>query len=260
VLKSKTALVTGSTSGIGLAIATALAGQGANIMLNGFGDAAEIETARAGLEAAHGIKAAYNGADMTKPAEIEALVKQTVSTFGSVDILVNNAGVQHTAPIEDFPVERWDTILAVNLSSGFHTMRNAVPHMRAKGWGRIVNTASVQGLVGSVQKAAYVASKHGLVGMTKVVALETAGSGITCNAVCPGWTLTDLIRPQIEARSQALGVDREEGGRDLLKEKQPSQQFVTVEQLAGLVVFLCSDAAAQITGASIPVDGGWTAQ
>lgn len=260
MLKGKTALVTGSTSGIGFAIATALAGQGANIMLNGLGDAGEIETACAGLEAEHDIKAAYNGADMTRPAEIADLIAETVSTFGSVDILVNNAGVQHTAPIEDFPVESWDAIIAVNLSSGFHTMRHAVPHMRAKGWGRIINTASVQGLVGSVQKSAYVASKHGLVGMTKVVALETAGSGITCNAVCPGWTLTDLIRPQIEARAQALGVDREEGGRDLLKEKQPSQQFVTVEQLAGLVVFLCSDAAAQITGASIPVDGGWTAQ
>jgi 3-hydroxybutyrate dehydrogenase len=260
LLTSKTALVSGSTSGIGLAYANALAGQGANIMLNGFGDAAEIEKARAAIEAEHGVKAAYNGADMTKPAEIEALVKQTVSTFGSVDILINNAGVQHTAPIEDFPVERWDTIIAINLSSGFHTMRHAVPYMRKAGWGRIINTASVQGLIGSTQKAAYVASKHGLVGMTKVVALETAGTGITCNAICPGWVLTDLIRPQIEARAQALGVSQEEGGRDMLKEKQPSLQFVTVDQLAGLAVFLCSGAAAQITGAAIPVDGGWTAQ
>jgi 3-hydroxybutyrate dehydrogenase len=260
VLKSKTALVTGSTSGIGLAIARALAGQGANVMLNGFGEAEAIERSRAAIEAERGVKAAYNGADMTKPAEIEALVKETVATFGSLDILVNNAGIQHTAPIEEFPVERWDAIIAINLSSGFHTMRLAVPHMRAAGWGRILNTASVQGLIGSIQKAAYVAAKHGLVGMTKVVALETAGSGITCNAICPGWTLTDLIRPQLEARAQALGVSLEEGGRDLLRERQPSQQFVTVDQLAALAVFLCSDAAAQITGAAIPVDGGWTAQ
>jgi len=260
VLTSRTALITGSTSGIGLAIANALAAQGANIMLNGFGDADAIEAARAKLETEHGIKAAYNAADMTKPDEIEALVEGTVAEFGSLDILVNNAGIQHTASIEDFPAERWDAVIAVNLSSAFHAMRHAVPHMRANGWGRIVNTASVHGLVASVQKAAYVAAKHGLIGMTKVVALETAGSGITCNAFCPGWTLTELIKPQIEARAAEHGGDIEAGGRDLLSEKQPSQQFVTVDQIGALVVFLCSDAAAQITGIALPIDGGWTAQ
>ena len=260
MLNTKTALVTGSTSGIGLAIARAVAGQGANVMLNGFGEAGEIEANRAALESEHGVKAAYNGADLTRADQIEELVEATLETFGAIDILVNNAGAQHTASIEDFPVEKWNLIIDLNLSAAFHTMRLAVPHMRKRGWGRIVNTASVHGLVASVQKSAYVAAKHGLVGMTKVVALETAGSGITCNAFCPGWTLTGLIQPQIDARAAEFGGDVEAGGRDLLKEKQPSQQFVTVEQIGQLVTFLCSDAASQITGVAIPIDGGWTAQ
>jgi len=260
VLTSKTALVTGSTSGIGLAMASALAGAGADIMLNGFGDAGEIEKTRAGLQDAHGIRVEYSGADLTKPAEIEGLIGATIEAFGGIDILVNNAGTQHTAAIEDFPPEKWDAILTLNLSAAFHTMRLTVPHMRKRGWGRIVNTASVHGLVASKEKAAYVAAKHGLVGLTKVVALETAGAGVTCNAICPGWTLTDLIQPQIDARAESFGGDIEAGGRDLLKEKQPSQQFVTTDQIGALAVFLCSEAAAQITGVALPVDGGWTAQ
>ncbi|MHA1536684.1 MAG: 3-hydroxybutyrate dehydrogenase [Alphaproteobacteria bacterium] len=260
MLKSKTALVTGSTSGIGLAIASALAGAGADIMLNGFGDAGEIEKIRKYLEDEHGIRAGYNGADLTRPEEVGGLIEATLATFDGIDILVNNAGTQHTAAIEDFPPEKWDAVLALNLSAAFHAMRLVVPHMRQRGWGRIVNTASVHGLVASKEKAAYVAAKHGLVGLTKVVALETAGAGITCNAFCPGWTLTELIQPQIDARAEALGGDVEAAGRDLLKEKQPSGEFVTTDQIGALVVFLCSDAAAQITGIALPIDGGWTAQ
>ena len=260
MLNGKTALVTGSTSGIGLGIAQSLAAQGADIMLNGFGDPDAIEATRAAIETEHGVKAAHNAADLSRPDSIEALVAGCGEVFGGIDILVNNAGIQHTAPIEEFPPERWDAIIAVNLSAAFHTMRLAVPGMRARGWGRIINTASVHGLVASVDKAAYVAAKHGLVGMTKVVALETAGQGITCNAFGPGWTLSELIEPQIAARSEAFGGDMEQGGRDLLSEKQPSQQFVTIEQIGGLVTFLCSPAADQITGVAIPIDGGWTAQ
>ncbi|MCZ6862384.1 MAG: 3-hydroxybutyrate dehydrogenase [Alphaproteobacteria bacterium] len=260
MLTSKTALVTGSTSGIGLAIASALAGSGANVMLNGFGDASEIETIRKNLERAHGIRAGYNGADLTKPEQIDELIDACFETFDGIDILINNAGIQHTAAIEDFPPEKWDAILALNLSAAFHTIHRAVPHMRERGWGRIINTASVHGLVASKEKAAYVAAKHGLIGLSKVVALETAGAGITCNAICPGWTLSELIQPQIDARAEAFGGDIEAGGRDLLKEKQPSQQFVTTDQIGALVVFLCSEAAAQITGVALPIDGGWTAQ
>jgi 3-hydroxybutyrate dehydrogenase len=260
LLTSKTALVTGSTSGIGLAIATALAAAGADIMLNGFGDAGAIETIRTGLEREHGIRASYNGADLTKPEQIAGLIDAMLESFAGIDILINNAGIQHTAAIEDFPPEKWDDILALNLSAAFHTMHRVVPHMRQRGWGRIVNTASVHGLVASREKAAYVAAKHGLVGLTKVVALETAGTGITCNAICPGWTLSELIQPQIDARAQAFGGDLEAAGRDLLKQKQPSQQFVTTGQIGALVVFLCSQAAAQITGIALPIDGGWTAQ
>ncbi len=260
MLKGKRALVTGSTSGIGLGVARALAAQGCDLMLNGFGDPAAVEALRAGLEREHRVKVRHHGADLSRPEQVEALVAATVDVLGGVDVLVNNAGIQHTAPIEAFPPERWDAILAVNLSSAFHTVRHALPHMRKAGWGRIVNTASVHGLVGSVQKVAYVAAKHGIVGLTKVVALETAGAGITCNAICPGWTRTELIEPQIAARARALGVELEEGGRALLAEKQPSRQFVTVGQLGALVVFLCSEAAAQLTGAALPVDGGWTAQ
>ncbi len=259
MLKGKTAIVTGSTSGIGLAIANTLAGQGADIVLNGFGDAGEIEAIRAGLAGAHGVTVSYHGADLSKPAEIPALIA-AAEPLGGVDILVNNAGIQHTAPVEEFPAERWDAIIAVNLSAAFHAIGAALPAMRRKGWGRIINTASVHGLVASVEKAGYVAAKHGLIGLTKVVALETAGSGITCNAFCPGWVRTELIEKQIVARAKDLGVPVEEGARDMLAEKQPSRQFVTVEQLGGLITFLCSEAAEQVTGAAIPIDGGWTAQ
>lgn len=261
MLKGKNALITGSTSGIGLGMARALAAEGCGIMMNGFGDADAIERLRRGMAAEYGVTVVYNKADMTRPAEIGALVADTVARLGGIDILINSAGIQHTAPVEDFPSEKWDAIIAINLSSSFHAIQHALPHMKnGKGWGRIINIASVHGLVASVNKAAYVAAKHGLVGLTKVVALETAGLGITCNAVCPGWTRTELIEPQIAARAEALGVDIEEGGRDLLAEKQPSQQFVSIEQLGQLAVFLCSGAAAQITGVPIPIDGGWTAQ
>lgn len=260
MLKGKYALVTGSTSGIGLGIARALASQGCSIMLNGFGESSTIEGLRLSMERSYDVKALYNPADMTKPAEIAALVQDSIERLGGVDIVVNCAGIQHTAEIENFAPEMWDAIIAINLSSSFHTIHHAIPWMKSNGWGRIINIASVHGLVGSVNKAAYIAAKHGLVGLTKVVALETAGKGITCNAVCPGWTRTELIEPQIVARAELLGVDIEEGGRALLAEKQPSQQFVTVEQLGQLALFLCSAAAEQITGTAIPVDGGWTAQ
>jgi 3-hydroxybutyrate dehydrogenase len=256
MLKGKTALVTGSTSGIGLGIAKALAQQGANIVLNGFGDAQEP---KATLEAM-GITVAYHGADMSQPSQIEEMMAFAARTFGRVDILVNNAGIQHVAKVEDFPVERWDTILAINLSSAFHTTRLAVPAMRAANWGRIVNVASAHGLVASAQKSAYVAAKHGLVGFTKSVALETAVTGITCNAICPGWVLTPLVQQQIDARAARDGIDPEQAGKDLLAEKQPSLQFTTVEQLGGLAVFLCSPAADQVRGVAWQVDGGWTAQ
>ncbi len=259
MLKGKTAIVTGSTSGIGLAIAKTLAEQGADIVLNGFGDPGGIETIRAGLAEAHGVTVVYHGADLSKPAEIPALIA-AAEPLGGVDILVNNAGIQHTAPIEKFPAEKWDAIIAINLSAAFHAIQAALPMMKRKGWGRIINTASVHGLVASVEKAGYVAAKHGLIGLTKVVALETAGSGITCNAFCPGWVRTELIEKQIVVRAKDLGVPVEEGARDMLAEKQPSRQFVTVEQLGGLITFLCSEAAEQVTGAAIPIDGGWTAQ
>lgn len=260
MLQGKVALITGSTSGIGLGVAQALAAQGCAVMLNGLGDPEVIAQTRSSLEQEYGVAVGFHGANLTNPAEIDDLIDATVSQLGSLDILMNNAGIQHTAPIETFPLDAWDRIIAINLSAAFHTTRRALPLMRAKGWGRIVNTASVHGLVASVHKAAYVAAKHGIVGLTRVVALEAAGSGVTCNAICPGWTFTELIRPQIAARAAALGVSFDEGGRELLAEKQPSQQFVQIEHLAGLVLFLCSDAASQLTGTAIPVDGGWTAQ
>jgi 3-hydroxybutyrate dehydrogenase len=260
MLKNKTALVTGSTSGIGLGIARALAAQGCNIMLNGFGDAGTIEIIRAGLEKEHGVRVAYHGADLSQPEQIEDLVAITAKTFGGVDVLCNNAGIQFVAPVDEFPPERWDQILAVNLSSAFHTIHHALPHMKRAGWGRIINTASAHGLVASVNKVAYVAAKHGIVGLTKVVALETAGSGITCNAVAPGWVRTELVEKQITARAQQLGLSQEDAAINLLTEKQPSKQFVSVEQLGGIVVFLCSEAANQITGTTLSADGGWTAQ
>jgi len=260
MLKGKNALITGSTSGIGLGIAKALAGQGCNIMLNGLGVPELIEELRDNLEKTFKVTAHYHGANMLRPEEISALVEATVADLGSLDILVNNAGIQHTSPVEDFSPDRWAAIIAVNLSSSFYTIHHSIPHMRKNGWGRIINIASVHGLVASANKAAYVSAKHGLVGLTKVVALETAGSGITSNAICPGWTRTELIEPQIAARAEALGVDLETGGRNLLAEKQPSQQFVTLEQLGQLALFLCSPASDQITGTAIPIDGGWTAQ
>jgi 3-hydroxybutyrate dehydrogenase len=256
MLKGKTALVTGSTSGIGLAIAKALAQQGANIVLNGFGDA---EGPRADI-AALGVDVQYHGADMSKPAQIEDMMKFAAAHFGCVDVLVNNAGIQHVANVEDFPAERWDAIIAINLSSAFHTTRSAVPAMRKANWGRVINIASAHGLVASAQKSAYVAAKHGIVGFTKSVALETATTGVTCNAICPGWVLTPLVQKQIDDRSAREGISVAQAQKDLLGEKQPSLQFTTVDQLGGLAVFLCSPAADQVRGVAWQVDGGWTAQ
>ena len=259
MLNTKTAIVTGSTSGIGLGIARALATDGANIMLNGFGDPAAIEGLKKEIGAT-GVKVDYHPADMTKPAEIADLVKQTAASLGSVDILVNNAGIQHVALIEDFPPERWDAIIAINLSSAFHTMQHALPLMKARKWGRVINIASAHGLVASAQKSAYVAAKHGIIGLTKAAALETALTGVTVNAICPGWVLTALVQKQIDARAAAQNISADAAKRELLGEKQPSMEFVTPEQLGALAVFLCSEAAAQIRGASYVVDGGWTAQ
>jgi 3-hydroxybutyrate dehydrogenase len=256
LLKGKTALVTGSTSGIGLGIALSLARQGANIVLNGFGDA---ETPKAQV-AALGAKVGYHDADMSKPFEIERMMDYVDAHFGGCDILVNNAGIQHVAPVESFPQERWDAIIAINLSSAFHTTRIALPGMKERGWGRILNIASVHGLVASAQKSAYVAAKHGLVGFTKAVALETATTPVTVNAICPGWVLTPLVQKQVDARAAADGVDNEEAKRRLLGEKQPSLQFTTPEQLGELAVFLSSDAAANVRGQAWSLDGGWTAQ
>lgn len=259
-LQGKTALVTGSTSGIGLGIAQTLAAKGCNIVLNGFGDADEIEALRSDLAAKAGVAATYSGADMTKPPEIAAMIEEAQKAHGAVDVLVNNAGIQHTAPIEAFPVDRWDAIIAINLSHAFHTIRTALPAMRARGWGRIINIASVHGLVASAEKVAYVAAKHGIVGLTKVVALETAGSGITCNAICPGWVLTPLVERQIEAKAEREGRDVADAKAKLLGEKQPSMEFVTPTQIGALSAYLCSDDAAQMTGAALNVDGGWVAQ
>ena len=256
MLKGKTALVTGSTSGIGLGIAKALAGQGANVVLNGFGDSqgpqAEVE--------ALGVKVGFHAADMSKPAEIEDMMKFAAVRSGRVDILVNNAGIQHVAPIAEFPPERWDAILAINLSSAFHTTRLALPAMKAANWGRIINVASVHGLVASVQKSAYVAAKHGLVGLTKVTALETATTGVTCNAICPGWVLTPLVQQQVDARAAAGKCSNEEAVRQLLGEKEPSMQFTTPEELGELAVFFCSAAGNNIRGVAWNMDGGWAAQ
>ena len=256
MLNGKTALVTGSTSGIGLGIAKALARQGANIVLNGFGD---VEGPKAQI-AAHGVKVGYHGADMSKPAEIEAMMAYAATEFGRVDILVNNAGIQHVARIENFPVERWDAVIAINLSSAFHATRLALPAMREANWGRIINVASVHGLVASAEKSAYVAAKHGLVGFTKVTALETAKTGITCNALCPGWVLTPLVEAQIKARAEKEGVDYTEAKHRLVSEKQPSGEPVTAAQLAELVLFFASPAGSQVRGVAWNMDGGWVAQ
>ncbi len=260
MLKGKTALVTGSTSGIGLGVAECLAAQGANVVLNGFGDAEGPKAQVAAAGKAHGIRVGYHGADMSKPAEIEAMMAYAASEFGGVDILVNNAGIQHVANVEDFPVEKWDAIIAINLSSAFHTMRLAIPTMRAKNWGRVINIASAHGLVASAQKSAYVAAKHGIVGLTKATALETATTGVTVNAICPGWVLTPLVQKQIDARAAAGKLPVEEAKRQLLGEKQPSLQFTTPQQLGELAVFLCSAAGDNIKGVAWAVDGGWTAQ
>ena len=260
LLKGKSAVVTGSTSGIGLGIAEALAAAGADVLLNGFGQPAEIDRVRRSLAEAHGVRVSYSAADMSKAAEIDDMIAQATRDLGGVDILVNNAGIQHTAPVREFPIERWDAIIAINLSAAFSAIRAVLPAMESRRWGRIVNIASAHGLVASVHKAAYVAAKHGLLGLTKVVALETARSGVTCNAICPGWVLTPLVQRQIDAivSDEKLGI--EEATAKLLGEKQPSLEFATPEQIGGLAVFLCSDAAAQIRGTALPVDGGWTAQ
>lgn len=256
MLSNKTALITGSTSGIGLGIAKALAQQGANIVLNGFGD---VEGPKAEI-AALGVKVEYHGADMSKPAEIEAMMAFAAERFGRVDILVNNAGIQHVAKVEDFPVEKWDAILAINLSSAFHATRLALPAMRAANWGRVINVASVHGLVGSAEKSAYVAAKHGVVGLTKVTALETAPTGVTCNAICPGWVLTPLVQKQVDAKSAALGISNEEATKLLLGEKEPSMQFTSPEELGALAVFFCSPAGNNVRGVAWNMDGGWVAQ
>src|SRR5262245_20500206 len=260
MLKGKTAVVTGSTSVIGLGIARALAGDGANVVLNEYEDTNEIEKTRANVEKEFGVKAAYSPADMTKPAEIAAMVKTAEQTFGSVDVLVNNAGIQHVAPIEDFPIEKWDQILAINLSSAFHTVRAAVPGMKARKWGRIVNTASAHSLVASPFKAAYISAKHGLAGLTKTVALELAMLGITCNCISPGYVWTPLVEKQLPEQLKARHMTAEQVKRDVLRAAQPTKEFVTVEQVAALALYLCSDAASAITGANISIDGGWTAQ
>jgi 3-hydroxybutyrate dehydrogenase len=256
MLKGKTALVTGSTSGIGLGLAKALAGQGANIVLNGFGD---VEGPKAEIQAL-GVKVAYHGADMSKPAEIEDMMKFAATQFGRVDVLVNNAGIQHVAPVHDFPPEKWDAIIAINLSSAFHATRLALPAMRAANWGRIINVASVHGLVASAEKSAYVAAKHGLVGFTKTVALENATTGVTCNAICPGWVLTPLVQKQVDAKAAAGKISNEEAKKQLLGEKEPSMQFTSPEELGELAVFFCSDAAKNVRGVAWNMDGGWVAQ
>ena len=259
-LKGKVALVTGSTSGIGLGIARALGAEGADLMLNGFGDAAKIEALRAGLAEEFGVRVGYSGADIGKPAQIAAMIAATHESFGSLDILVNNAGIQFVADIEDFPEERWNAIIAVNLSGVFFGMQAAIPGMKAKGWGRIINIASAHGLVASPQKVAYVAAKHGVVGMTKVAAIELANHGITANAICPGWVLTPLVQKQLEDKAKAQGSDIETEKHNFLAAKQALLEFSTPEQIGALAVFLCSDAAKTITGAPLSIDGGWVAQ
>ena len=258
-LKGKTALVTGSTSGIGLAYSKALAGAGANVVINGFGDPADIEKERAGLERDHGVRALYSGADLTRPDEIEAMMKAAADAFGAVDILINNAGTQHVAPVDQFPVEKWDLIIALNLTAAFHATRLAVPGMRAKKWGRIISTASAHSLVASPNKSAYVAAKHGIAGFTKTVALETATDGITVNCISPGYVWTPLVENQIPDTMKTRGLTREQVMNDVLLAAQPTKEFVQPEQVAALALFLCKDEAAAITGANLSIDGGWTA-
>jgi len=259
-LSNRVALVTGSTSGIGLGIARAFAAAGTHIVLNGFGDKAQMDKLVAEFRSAYKVKVDYIGADMSRPAEIAAMVAQVVRELGGVDILVNNAGIQHVAPVEDFPVEKWDAVIAINLSATFHAIRAGLPHMKARNWGRIINVASTHGLVASPQKSAYVAAKHGIVGLTKVVALETATTGVTCNAICPGWVLTPLVQEQIDAIAAREKLTPDAAKMKLLGEKQPSLAFATPQQIGAAALFLCSDAAAQIRGIALPIDGGWTAQ
>ncbi len=256
MLKGKTALVTGSTSGIGLGIAKALATQGANIVLNGFGD---VDGPKAEI-AALGVQVAYHGADMSRPNEIADMLNYAAAQFGRVDILVNNAGIQHVARVENFPPERWDAIIAINLSSAFHATRLALPNMLSAGWGRIINVASVHGLVGSAEKSAYVAAKHGVIGLTKVTALENATTGVTCNAICPGWVLTPLVQKQVDAKAASLGVSNDAAIKVILGEKEPSMQFTTPEELGALAVFFCSAAGNNVRGVAWNMDGGWVAQ
>jgi 3-hydroxybutyrate dehydrogenase len=259
-LKGKVAIVTGSTSGIGLGIAKALAAEGADILLNGFGAPDAIEALRQEIATAHGVAVHHSAADMTKPAEIAAMVQVAQAELGGVHVLVNNAGIQHTATIADFPPERWDAVIAINLSAAFHAMQAAIPLMKQAGWGRIINIASAHGLVASAQKSAYVAAKHGLVGLTKVAGIELANAGITCNAICPGWVLTPLVQAQIDARAAASGRPGADVEHDLLAEKQPMLRFTQPEQIGALCVYLCSDAASTMTGVPLSIDGGWTAQ
>jgi 3-hydroxybutyrate dehydrogenase len=259
MLKGKTALVTGSTSGIGLGIAQALAAEGANLVINGLGDVMEIEQLRAKLAATHGVKVVYSPADMSKAASIQTMMDLAKKEFGGVDILINNAGIQFVAPVDEFPIEKWDAIIAINLSSAFHTTRLALPYMKQKQWGRVINIASAHALVASPFKSAYVAAKHGIAGLTKTVALEVAEQGITVNAVCPGYVLTPLVEKQIPDTAKARGISEEAVRRDVLLASQPTKKFVTVEQVAGLTTFLCTETAASITGAVLPIEGGWTA-
>ena len=260
MLKGKTALVTGSTSGIGLGIASRLAAEGANIVLNGFGQAAQIESLRKDLSARHKVDVTYDPADMTKPETIRAMVEKAAAKFGAVDVLVNNAGIQHVAPVDEFPVDQWDAIIAINLSSAFHTTRAALPAMKKRRWGRIVNIASAHALVASPFKSAYVSAKHGLAGLTKTVALEVAQEGITVNAICPGYVRTPLVEKQIPDQARARGISEEAVVRDVILAAQPTKQFVKVDEVAALAAYLCSDAAASITGALLSIDGGWTAE
>ena len=259
MLNNRSAVVTGSTSGIGLAIARALAEQGCAVMLNGFGDAAEIEKTRSGLAQSTGARVAYSGADMSKPDQVVGMIADTTKALGTVDILVNNAGIQHVAPVEEFPAAKWDAIIAINLSAAFHATKAALPAMKARKWGRIINVASAHGLIASPFKSAYVAAKHGVVGLTKTVALETAEHGITCNAICPGYVNTPLVEKQIEDQAKTHGISRESVVRDILLKEQPNKKFVEASELGALAVFLCSDAGASLTGTALPVDGGWTA-
>jgi len=260
MLKGKSALVTGSTSGIGLAVASALAARGVNLMLNGFGDPAQIEALRGQLAKDHGVRVEYHGADMSRPEEIAAMMRSAEGAFGGIDILVNNAGIQFVSPVEEFPPEKWEAIIAINLVALFHTIRHAVPGMKKRHWGRIINIASAHALVASPYKSAYVAAKHGVAGLTRTIALETATYGITCNAICPGYVLTPLVEKQIPDTAKARGISEEAVVRDVLLAAQPTKQFVTVEQVAALALFLAGDDAASITGTLQAIDGGWTAQ